>query len=229
MIMPSIHTEHPMTQDEMKKMVAKAALDYVETGTIIGIGTGSTANHFIDFLATIKGRIDGTVASSRASAERLAAHGIPVLDLNSVSELSVYVDGADESNHHLHLIKGGGGALTREKIVAAVSRKFVCIADGSKLVDVLGAFPLPVEVIPMARSYVARELVKRGGQPVYREGFTTDNGNIILDVHNLDIMEPVKLEEELNNIAGVVTVGLFARRPADVLLLGTEEGVKTLT
>jgi len=218
-----------MTQDEMKKMVAQAALDYVEAGTIIGIGTGSTANHFIDFLATIKGRIDGTVASSRASAERLAAHGIPVLDLNSVSELSVYIDGADESNHHLHLIKGGGGALTREKIVAAVSRKFVCIADDSKLVDVLGAFPLPIEVIPMARSYVARELVKHGGQPVWREGFTTDNGNVILDVHNLDIMEPVKLEEELNNIAGVVTVGLFARRPADVLLLGTEEGVKTLT
>ena len=218
-----------MTQDEMKKMVAEAALDYVETGTVIGIGTGSTANHFIDGLAGIKHKIDGTVASSRASAERLAAHGIPVLDLNSVSELSVYIDGADESTRNLHLIKGGGGALTREKIVAAVSRKFVCIADESKLVDVLGDFPLPVEVIPMARSYVARELVKRGGQPVYREGFTTDNGNIILDVHNLQIMEPVKLEEDINNIAGVVTVGLFARRPADVLLLGTGEGVKTLT
>jgi len=218
-----------MTQDEMKKMVAEAALDYVETGTVIGIGTGSTANHFIDGLAGIKHKIDGTVASSRASAERLAAHGIPVLDLNSVSEISVYIDGADESTRNLHLIKGGGGALTREKIVAAVSRKFVCIADESKLVDVLGAFPLPVEVIPMARSYVARELVKRGGQPVYREGFTTDNGNIILDVHNLQIMEPVKLEEDINNIAGVVTVGLFAKRPADVLMLGTEEGVKTLT
>ena len=218
-----------MTQDEMKKMAARAALEYVETGTIIGIGTGSTANHFIDYLAGIKHRIDGTVASSRASADRLAAHGIPVLDLNSVNELSVYVDGADESNRHLHLIKGGGGALTREKIVAAVSRKFVCIADDSKLVDILGTFPLPVEVIPMARSYVARELVKRGGQPVYREGFTTDNGNDILDVHNLEIMEPVRLEGELNNIAGVVTVGLFARRPADVLLLGTEDGVRTLT
>ena len=218
-----------MTQDEMKKMVAEAALEYVEAGTIIGIGTGSTANHFIDFLAGIKGKIDGTVASSRASAERLAAHGIPVLDLNSVSELSVYVDGADEANRHLHLIKGGGGALTREKIVAACARKFVCIADGSKLVDVLGAFPLPVEVIPMARSMVARELVKRGGQPIYREGFTTDNGNEILDVHNLEIMEPVKLEEDLNNIPGVVTVGLFARRPADVLLLGTEDGIKTIT
>jgi len=218
-----------MTQDEMKKMVAEAALEYVEPGTIIGIGTGSTANHFIDFLAGIKGKIDGTVASSRASAERLAAHGIPVLDLNSVDGLSVYIDGADESNHYLHLIKGGGGALTREKIVAACARKFVCIADGSKLVDILGAFPLPIEVIPMARSMVARELVKRGGQPVYREGFTTDNGNIILDVHNMEIMEPVKLEQELNNIPGVVTVGLFAKRPADVLLLGTEDGIKKIT
>lgn len=218
-----------MNQDEMKKMVAEAALDYVEAGTVVGIGTGSTANHFIDSLAGIKHKIDGTVASSRASAERLAAHGIPVLELNNVSEISVYVDGADESTRNLHLIKGGGGALTREKIVAAVSRKFVCIADGSKLVDVLGAFPLPIEVIPMARSYVARELVKRGGQPIYRENFTTDNGNIILDIHNLKIMEPVKLEEDLNNIAGVVTVGIFARRPADVLLLGTEDGVKTLT
>ena len=218
-----------MTQDEMKKMAAAAALDYVETGTVIGIGTGSTANYFIDGLAGIKNRIDGAVASSRASAERLEAHGIPVLDLNSVNELSVYVDGADESTRHLHLIKGGGGALTREKIVAATSRKFVCIADESKLVDVLGEFPLPVEVIPMARSYIARELVKRGGQPVYREGFTTDNGNDILDVHNLQIMEPVKLEQELNNIPGVVTVGLFAMRPADVLLLGTRDGVRTLT
>jgi ribose 5-phosphate isomerase A len=218
-----------MTQDEMKKMVAAAALDYVETGTVIGIGTGSTANYFIDGLAGIKNRIDGAVASSRASAERLEAHGIPVLDLNSVNELSVYVDGADESTRHLHLIKGGGGALTREKIVAATSRKFVCIADESKLVDVLGEFPLPVEVIPMARSYIARELVKRGGQPVYREGFTTDNGNDILDVHNLQIMEPVKLEQELNNIPGVVTVGLFAMRAADVLLLGTRDGVRTLT
>ena len=218
-----------MTQDEMKKMVAEAALDYVEAGTIIGIGTGSTANHFIDCLAGIKGKIDGTVASSQASADRLTGHGIPVLDLNSVDEISVYIDGADESSSHLHLIKGGGGALTREKIVAACSRKFVCIADESKLVDVLGAFPLPIEVIPMARSYVARELVKLGGQPVYREGFTTDNGNDILDVHNLKIMEPVKLEQALNNITGVVTVGIFAARPADVLLLGTQEGVRTIT
>ena len=218
-----------MTQDEMKKMVAEAALEYVEPGTVIGIGTGSTANHFIDCLAGIKHRIEGTVASSEASAARLKSHGIPVLDLNSAGELSVYIDGADESNHYLHLIKGGGGALTREKIVAAASRKFVCIADGSKLVDILGTFPLPIEVIPMARSMVARELVKRGGQPVYREGFVTDNGNIILDIHNMEIMEPVTLEEDLNNIPGIVTVGLFARRPADVLLLGTEDGVKKLT
>jgi ribose 5-phosphate isomerase A len=217
-----------MNQDELKKQVAEAALEYVEAGTIIGVGTGSTANMFIDALARIKGRIEGTVASSNASAERLKRHGIPVLDLNSVSELSVYIDGADESTKHLHLIKGGGGALTREKIVAACSRKFVCIADQSKLVDVLGAFPLPVEVIPMARSYVARQLVKMGGVPELRTGFTTDNGNVILDVHNLDILDPVKMETEIGLITGVVTVGLFARRPADVLLLGTPQGVQTL-
>jgi ribose 5-phosphate isomerase A len=218
-----------MTQDEMKQAVAKAAIEYVETGTIVGVGTGSTANFFIDELAKIKGKIDGTVASSVASTERLKGHGIEVLDLNSVNEIAVYVDGADESNKYLHLIKGGGGALTREKIVAAASRKFVCIADESKLVDILGKFPLPVEVIPMARSYVAREIAKLGGQPVLREGFTTDNGNIILDIHNMEIMEPVKLEETLNQITGVVTNGLFARKPADVLLLGTQNGVKTLT
>ena len=212
----------------MKKAAAKAALDYVETDTIIGIGTGSTANHFIDLLAGIKGRIEGTVASSVASAERLKKHGIPVFDLNAVGDLSLYVDGADESSRHLHLIKGGGGALTREKIVAAASKKFVCIADESKLVDVLGKFPLPVEVIPMARSYVARQIVKLGGQPVLREGFTTDNGNVILDVHNLKIMNPVELEGKLNNIVGVVTNGLFAMRPADVLILGTPNGAKTL-
>jgi ribose 5-phosphate isomerase A len=218
-----------MNQDELKRQVAEAALEYVEAGTIIGVGTGSTANMFIDALARIKGRIEGTVASSNASAERLKGHGIPVLDLNSVSELSVYIDGADEATKHLHLIKGGGGALTREKIVAACSRKFVCIADQSKLVDVLGAFPLPVEVIPMARSYVARQLVKLGGVPELRSGFTTDNGNVILDVHNLDILDPVKMETEIGLITGVVTVGLFARRPADVLLLGTPDGVQTLT
>ena len=212
----------------MKKAAAQAALDYVETGTIIGIGTGSTANHFIDLLAGIKGRIEGTVASSVASAERLKKHGIPVFDLNAVGDLSLYVDGADESSRHLHLIKGGGGALTREKIVAAASKKFVCIADETKLVDVLGKFPLPVEVIPMARSYVARQIVKLGGQPVLREGFTTDNGNVILDVHNLKILNPVELEGKLNNIVGVVTNGLFAMRPADVLILGTPSGAKTL-
>jgi len=218
-----------MTQDEMKKMVAHAALEYVEAGAIIGVGTGSTANHFIDALAGIKHKIDGTVASSEATAERLRGHGIAVFELNEVNDIPVYVDGADESNKYLHLIKGGGGALTREKIIAAASDKFVCVADGSKMVDILGTFPLPIEVIPMARSYVAREIVKMGGQPVLREGFITDNGNQILDVKNLSIMEPVKLEEALNNIVGVVTNGLFAIRPADVLLLGTEEGVKVIT
>ena len=219
-----------MTQDEMKQAVAKAAIEYVEAGTIVGVGTGSTANFFIDELAKIKHKIEGTVASSEASAERLRGHGIEVFDLNSVSDIAVYVDGADESNKFLHLIKGGGGALTREKIVAAASKKFVCIADESKLVDVMGKFPLPIEVIPMARSLVAREIIKQiGGEPVLREGFTTDNGNIILDVHNLDIMEPTKVEQILNNITGVVTNGLFAIKPADVLLLGTPDGVKTIT
>ncbi|MCW8958978.1 MAG: ribose-5-phosphate isomerase RpiA [Gammaproteobacteria bacterium] len=217
-----------MTQDEMKQAVARAALEHVVPGTIIGIGTGSTANFFIDYLAEIKGTIKGTVASSEASAERLRGHGIEVFDLNSVNEISVYVDGADETNNHAHLIKGGGGALTREKIVAAVAKKFVCIVDNTKVVDLLGAFPLPVEVIPMARSYVARELVKLGGEPVYREGFVTDNGNVILDVHRLQIMKPVELEQKLNNITGVVTNGLFALRPADVVLVGSEEGVKPL-
>ncbi|MCW8901451.1 MAG: ribose-5-phosphate isomerase RpiA [Gammaproteobacteria bacterium] len=218
-----------MTQDEMKQAVAKAAIEYVEAGTIVGVGTGSTANFFIDELATIKHKIEGTVASSEASAARLKGHGIEVFDLNSVSEIAVYVDGADESNKYLHLIKGGGGALTREKIVAAASKKFVCIADESKLVDVMGKFPLPIEVIPMARSLVAREIIKQiGGEPVLREGFTTDNGNIILDVHNLEIMEPTKIEQILNNITGVVTNGLFAIKPADVLLLGTPNGVKEI-
>lgn len=219
-----------MTQDEMKQAVAKAAIEYVEAGTIVGVGTGSTANFFIDELAKIKHKIEGTVASSEASAERLRGHGIEVFDLNSVSEIAVYVDGADESNKYLHLVKGGGGALTREKIVAAASKKFICIADESKLVDVMGKFPLPIEVIPMARSLVAREIIKQiGGEPVLREGFTTDNGNIILDVHNLDIMEPTKIEQILNNITGVVTNGLFAIKPANVLLLGTQDGVKTIT
>jgi ribose 5-phosphate isomerase A len=218
-----------MTPDDKKKAVALAALEYVESGWVIGVGTGSTANHFIDGLARIKGKLDGAVASSVATAERLKRHGIPVLDLNTAGDLPLYVDGADEATRHLHLIKGGGGALTREKIVAAASHKFVCIADDSKLVDVLGRFPLPVEVIPMAQSYVARQLVKLGGQPVLRQGFTTDNGNIILDVHNLKILNPVELEGKLDHLAGVVTNGLFALRPADVLLLASDQGVRKLT
>jgi len=217
-----------MNQDEMKKLAAKAALDHVDGG-IIGVGTGSTVNHFIDFLATIKGRIEGAVSSSEVSTARMKEHGIPVLDLNYAGELALYVDGADESNHRLELIKGGGGALTREKIVAAASEKFVCIADGSKLVEVLGTYPLPVEVIPMARSHVARQLVTLGGTPVWREGFVSDNGNLILDVHNLQITEPLDLEQGINNIAGVVTNGIFALRPADVLILGTDEGVEIIT
>jgi ribose 5-phosphate isomerase A len=218
-----------MTQDELKQAVAKEAIKYVVEDAIVGVGTGSTANCFIDELAKIKGRIDGAVASSQASAERLKAHGIRVVDLNSVGELPVYVDGADEVTEHLAMIKGGGGALTREKIVAAVARKFVCIADESKLVGVLGKFPLPVEVIPMARSHVGRELVKLGGQPELRQGYTTDNGNLILDVYNLNILRPMELEAELNNIAGVVTNGLFARRGADVLLLGAAARVRTIS
>ncbi|MBE0510527.1 MAG: ribose-5-phosphate isomerase RpiA [Chromatiales bacterium] len=217
-----------MTQDEMKQAVARAALEYVEADTIIGIGTGSTANYFIDYLAEIKTSIAGTVASSEASAERLRKHGIEVLDLNNVGEISVYVDGADETNRQAHLVKGGGGALTREKIVAAVAKKFVCIVDSTKVVDVLGAFPLPIEVIPMARSYVARRLVALGGEPVYREGFVTDNGNVILDVHGLQIDNAPEFEQILNNLTGVVTNGLFAMRPADVVLIGSETGVTTL-
>jgi len=217
-----------MTQDELKQATARAAIEHVPSG-IIGVGTGSTANFFIDELAKIKHKIDGAVASSEATAQRLKKHGIEVLELNSVSELAVYVDGADEITAHMHMIKGGGGALTREKIVAACSKKFVCIADASKLVGMLGKFPLPVEVIPMARSYVARRLTALGGQPVLRQGFTTDNGNVILDVHGLQIMNPVELESRINQIVGVVTNGLFAARPADVLLLGAADGVKTLT
>ena len=217
-----------MDKEAMKRRAARAAIEHVEPGTVIGVGTGSTANHFIDALAEIKGRIEGAVASSRATEERLRAHGIPVLDLNDVGELPLYVDGADEANRHLQLIKGGGGALTREKIVAAASRRFVCIADESKLVDVLGEFPLPVEVIPMARSLVARRLAALGGQPVLREGFVTDNGNQILDVRNFRILEPAKMESEINDIPGVVTVGIFALRPADLLILGTADGVRVL-
>lgn len=212
----------------MKQAVARAALEYVPMGGVIGVGTGSTANFFIAELGKIKHKFDGAVASSEGTAQRLRALGIEVIELNSVVELEIYVDGADEVNASLAMIKGGGGALTREKIVAAVSRTFVCIADASKLVDVLGRFPLPVEVIPMARSYVARELVKLGGQPEWRQGFVTDNGNVILDVFNLQIMKPAELETTLNQITGVVTNGLFARRGADVLLLGSETGVRTV-
>jgi ribose 5-phosphate isomerase A len=221
-----------MTQDELKQAVADAALEYLrpklDDNTVLGIGTGSTANLFIDNLASLKGQISATVASSEASAERLRSHGIPVYDLNAVDQVDFYVDGADESNRALQLIKGGGAALTREKIVTAVAEEFICIADESKLVDHLGAFPLPVEVIPMARSHVARELVKLGGDPVYREGVVTDNGNIILDVFNLPIPQPLATEEKINGITGVVTNGLFALKPADVLLLGTDSGVETL-
>lgn len=223
---------YAMNQDELKKAVAKAAIDYIKPkltrDSIVGIGTGSTANFFIDLLAPLAGEFAGTVASSEASASRLKKHGIEVFELNSVGVLDVYVDGADETNARLELIKGGGAALTREKIVAAVAREFVCIVDESKWVETLGKFPLPVEVIPMARSYVARELVKLGGDPVYRQGVVTDNGNVILDVHNFPIATPRKIEEQINNIVGVVTNGLFALRPADVLLLGTQEGVRKI-
>ncbi|MBM1142168.1 ribose-5-phosphate isomerase RpiA [Alcanivorax sp. ZXX171] len=214
-----------MDQDALKKQVAEAALRYVVEGEVVGVGTGSTANHFIDGLAAMKDRIAGAVASSEATAERLRGHGIAVLELNDVDSLPVYVDGADEVNAHREMIKGGGGALTREKIVAAAAREFVCIVDGSKKVARLGAFPLPVEVIPMARSYVARKLVGLGGRPEYRDGFVTDNGNLILDVHGLDILNPIELETTLNNLTGVVTNGLFARRPANVVLVGEGNGV----
>ncbi len=218
-----------MTQDEMKLEVARAAIKYVVPNSIIGVGTGSTANFFIDELATIKDTISGAVASSVATSERLQGHGIEVIDLNIVKKISVYIDGADESDKALNLIKGGGGALTREKIVAAVADKFVCIADESKLVSVMGEFPLPVEVIPMSVSYVKKQISKFiGGSPIIREGFTTDNGNLILDVHGLKIENPKTLENKLNNIVGVVTNGLFANRGADILLLGTPNGVKTI-
>ena len=220
-----------MTQDELKQAVAKAALDYVESkledDMIIGVGTGSTANFFIEELGKINDRLEGAVASSEETAKRLKAQNISVYDLNTAGRIAIYVDGADESNAHLQLIKGGGAALTREKILAAASKEFVCIADVSKMVGVLGEFPLPVEIIPMARSYVGREIVKLGGDPVYREGCLTDNGNIILDVYNLEILDPRRLERELNQIAGVVTNGIFAERGADILLLGNENGVET--
>jgi len=222
-----------MDQNELKKSVAQAAAQYVrdrlDDRTVIGVGTGSTANYFIDYLGEFREEIRATVASSEETAKRLRALDIPVVELNAAPEVTIYVDGADEANKHLQLIKGGGGALTREKIIAAVAREFVCIADDSKSVDILGEFPLPVEVIPMARSHVGREIVKLGGDPVYREGFVTDNGNIIIDIHNLKIMNARGLEEQLNQITGVVTNGLFALRPADKLILGTKDGLQTLT
>ncbi|MFT4046451.1 MAG: ribose-5-phosphate isomerase RpiA [Solimonas sp.] len=219
-----------MSNDLAKRQAAEAALAYVEPGEVLGVGTGSTVNLFIDLLAESKlaHDIKGSVSSSNASSERLKKIGVPVLDLNSTGTLSIYVDGADEANRHLQLIKGGGAALTREKIVAAASRKFVCIVDQTKQVDVLGRFPLPIEVIPMAQSYVGRELVKLGGRPLLREGVVTDNGNVIIDLHGLSIVDPIKLETEINLITGVVCVGLFARRPADVLIVGTAEGAKTI-
>ena len=213
------------TQDELKQQVANAAINYVKSG-IIGVGTGSTANYFIDALAEIKNKIDGAVASSEATSDRLKSHGIEVFDLNDINGMDIYVDGADEITKHMHMLKGGGGALTREKIVAANSKTFICICDESKYVPTLGKFPLPVEVLPMARSYVARELTKLGGQPQLRD-FTTDNGNVILDVHGLTIKDPIEMEAEINQIVGVVTNGLFAKRPANILLLGTSDGVKT--
>jgi ribose 5-phosphate isomerase A len=217
-----------VNQDQLKELVARAALKHVVEDAIVGVGSGSTVFKFIDVLASMKNRLDGAVAASEASAERLRKHGIRVVDLNSVNELPVYIDGADEVTEHLHMIKGGGGALTREKITAAVARKFVCICDGSKLVPVLGKFPVPIEVIPMARSHVGREIVKMGGHPQLRQGFTTDNGNVILDCHGMTLLDPPKTESELNQIAGVVANGIFARRPADVLLLGEAGGVRTL-
>ncbi len=218
-----------MTPDEKKQAAATAALKYIEDDMVVGVGTGSTVSYFIEALATIKHRIDGAVSSSVASEELLKKHNIPVIPLNNVNDIPIYVDGADEATKHLHLIKGGGGALTREKIVTAASKQFVCIIDDSKLVDTLGHFPLPIEVIPMAQSYVARELAKLGGQPQLREGFITDNGNVIIDVHNLKIMEPVPMEKEINQIAGVVTNGIFAIRPADILLIAEDSGTKTIT
>lgn len=218
-----------MTQNELKQKVAQKAVEYVEQGAVIGVGTGSTVNYFIDELAKIKHKIDGAVASSVQTEQKLREYNIPLYDLNSAGPLKVYIDGADEINANLQMIKGGGGALTREKIIAAVAEKFICIADSSKKVELLGEFPLPIEVIPMARSYVAREIVKLGGSPVYRQGFTTDNGNVILDVWNLKILEPRKLEQTLNNIVGVVTNGLFAACSADILLLANKNRVETIT
>lgn len=218
-----------MTQDEKKRRAAEAAIEHIEAGAVIGVGSGTTVNLLIEILAGAKHRIEGAVASSQATEARLKEHRIPVIDLNHTGGLALYIDGADEATQHLQLIKGGGGALTREKIVAAASRRFLCIVDDSKLVGVLGRYPLPIEVLPMARSYVARELVKLGGQPQWRSGYITDNGNVILDVRSLSLLDPAKMEAEINHIAGVVSNGIFARRPADLLIIGTGTGVKTLS
>lgn len=216
-----------MDQEQLKKSVAVAALQYIESGVVIGVGSGSTVNHFIDALKSVKGKIEAAVASSVVTERKLKELSIPVVDLNSAGELSIYIDGADEINPYKQMIKGGGGALTREKIIAAASKKFICIVDKSKQVDLLGQFPVAVEVIPMARSYVARQIVKLGGDPEYRQGFVTDNGNVILDVHNLKILNPIELEDKLNNITGVVMNGIFAKRCADVVLVATQEGIVT--
>lgn len=218
-----------VTQDEKKRRAAEAAIEHIEAGAVIGVGSGTTVNLLIEILAGAKHRIEGAVASSQATEARLKEHRIPVIDLNHTGGLALYIDGADEATQHLQLIKGGGGALTREKIVAAASRRFLCIVDDSKLVDFLGRYPLPIEVLPMARSYVARELVKLGGQPQWRSGYITDNGNVILDVRSLSLLDPAKMEAEINHIAGVVSNGIFARRPADLLIIGTGTGVKTLS
>jgi len=217
-----------VSQDQQKQAAAEAALEFIESGEIVGVGTGSTTNCFIDALATMKGKVDGVVASSQASADRLRSIGLPVMDLNRTGDLSLYVDGADEATPHLQLIKGGGGALTREKVVASASRKFICIIDETKLSDYLGSFPLPIEVLPMAQSLVARRLIAMGGQPKLRQDFTTDNGNVILDVRNLDLTDPLRMEAQINLLAGVVDNGLFAARRADVLLVGSDSGVKQL-
>jgi ribose 5-phosphate isomerase A len=217
-----------MSQEALKKAAAEAALEYIDYGSVLGVGSGSTVNYFIDALQKVKGKIEGAVAASLASANRLKALNIPLVDLNSIAEISVYVDGADEINPYRQMIKGGGGALTREKITAAVATQFICIADQSKLVDLLGKFPVPIEIIPMARSYVARQVMALGGNPIYRQGFVTDNANVIIDVHNLRLVDPVAMEASLNNIAGVVTNGLFAQRRADILLLATATGVQVI-
>ena len=217
-----------MDQSDKKRIAAKASLVFIESGSVLGVGTGSTVNYLIELLPSVRDRIDGVVSSSRATTALLEKQGFEVAALNSVSDVDLYIDGADEANKHLHLLKGGGGALTREKILAGAARKFVCIIDDSKLVGMLGAFPLPIEVIPMAQSFVARKMVKMGGQPIWRENFTTDNGNHVLDIHNLNISNPLEFETRINQLPGVLSVGIFSHRPADVLLIGDDTGVRRM-